>query len=105
MASVIKLRDGSIHTVFDRQDVMRLIDEHLGDEVLDWLEPETDHLEYIQYLETENADLKVCHKRVMESIYELTRQLPAIIQEHEIDRQRLSSLAGKICDSVRRELR
>ena len=33
MADVLKLSDGSIHTVFDIRDVMELIDTHVGSEV------------------------------------------------------------------------
>ena len=104
MAHVIRTSDGTQRTAFDAADLIDLIGEKLGDEVRHELE---DLLAYTDSaeLETENADLRAHHKQVMESLYGLTSQIPGIIQEQEIGRQRLSGLAGKICDSVRRELR
>ncbi len=108
MAHVIRASDGTQRTVFGLYDLLDWVGDCLGDEVRHELEDaitDVDTADYIQQLETDNTDLRAHHMQVMESMYELTKQIPQIIQEREIDRQRLSSLAGKISQTVRRELR
>ena len=105
MATVIKLRDGSIHTIFDQQDAMDLIAERLGDEVLDWVIPDTADAEYIQQLETENADLRAHHQEVMRALRALSETEAKLIQEKEINREALSSTVGMIGTITWRELR
>ena len=55
MANVIQLKSGQTETVFDLEDLLRLVEEHMGDETRLLLEeltaPPEDQSEYIDYLE------------------------------------------------------
>lgn len=108
MAHLIELKDGSLHTIFDLPEVLRLIDEYMGDEIRRWLEDyleETNEdAEYIDYLEKENEKLKAHHREVMETLQKQSEQIASIIQEKEIDRKSLSNAAGIISTTTWREI-
>ena len=108
MADVLKLSDGSIHTVFDIRDVMELIDTHVGSEVSRWLEEyltEDDDLgDYVSDLEAEVKGIRDHHHEVMNSLREESEKIACLIRERDIDRKALSTAAGKIGTITWREL-
>lgn len=107
MADVIRLADGSIHTVFDLRDMMDLIDTRMGDEARRWLEEhlsDNDDQEYIADLEEEIKGLKDHRREVMTALREASETIAALIREKEIDRKQLSTAAGKIGTITWREL-
>ena len=105
---VLKLSDGSIHTVFDIRDVMELIDTHVGSEVRRWLEEyltEDDDLgDYVSDLEAEVKGIRDHHHEVMNSLREESEKIACLIRERDIDRKALSTAAGKIGTITWREL-
>ena len=108
MANVIQLKSGRCETVFDLEDLLRLIEEHMGDETRCLLEeltaPPDDNTEYIEQLEQENRELREHHRAVMRELRTLSETEARLIQEREIDRQALSTVAGKIGTITWREI-
>lgn len=100
MANVIWLKSGQCETVFDLEDLLRLVDTHMGDETRRLLEeltaPPADNSEYIEELEQENRELRAHHHAVMRELRTLSETEARLIQEREIDRQALSTVVGKI---------
>lgn len=100
MADVLRLPDGSIHTVFDLRDVMELIDTHLGMEVRRWLEEylaEGDDLDvYAEDLEKEVEGVREHHREVMNLLRTQSETTAGLIREKDIDRKALSAAAGQI---------
>ena len=100
MANVIQLKSGQCETIFDLEDLLQLIERHMGDEARrlleELMEPESDDAEYIQQLEKENKELRDHHRAVMRELRSLSEQEAGLIQEREIDRKALSTVAGKI---------
>ena len=108
MANVIRLKSGQCETVFDLEDLLRLVDTHMGDETRRLLEelitPPADNSEYIEELEQENRELRVHHRAVMRELRTLSETEARLIQEREIDRQALSTVVGKIGTITWREI-
>ena len=108
MANVIQLRDGSTHTVFDLPDVLRLVEEHMGDETRRLLEDSIAEIEdpeqYISALEKENQRLREHHREVMQALRALAETEAKLIQEKEINREALSSTVGMIGTITWREI-
>ena len=100
MANVIQLKSGRCETVFDLEDLLRLIEEHMGDEtrrlLVELTAPPDNNTEYIEQLEQENRELREHHHAVMRELRSLSEQETRLIQEREIDRRALSPVAGKI---------
>ena len=105
MANVIQLKSGQTETVFDLEDLLRLVEEHMGDETRLLLEeltaPPEDQSEYIDYLEQENRELRAHHHAVMQELRTLSETEARLIQEN---RQALSTVAGKIGTITWREI-
>ena len=108
MANVIWLKSGQTETVFDLEDLLRLVEEHMGDETRRLLEeltaPEDDDTEYIADLEKEIQKLRDHHHEVMTELRSLSETEARLIQEKEIDRKTLSTIAGKIGTITWREI-
>ena len=108
MANVIQLKSGQCETIFDLEDLLQLIERHMGDEARrlleELMEPESDDAEYIQQLEKENKELRDHHRAVMRELRSLSEQEAGLIQEREIDRKALSTVAGKIGTITWREI-
>ena len=108
MPSVIQLKSGKTETVFDLEDLLRLVEQHMGDDTRRLLEeltsPEDDAAEYIADLETENQRLRDHHHGVMTELRSLSETEARLIQEKEIDRKALSTVVGKIGTITWREV-
>lgn len=108
MANVIRLKSGQCETVFDLEDLLRLVDTHMGDETRRLLEeltaPPADNSEYIEELEQENRELRAHHRAVMRELRTLSETEAQLIQEREIDRQALPTAVGKIGTITWREI-
>ena len=108
MADVMKLADGSIHTVFDLRDVLELIDTHLGDDVRRWLEDylsdQESHGDVAADLEKDLQAERDHRHEVMQALREHSETIARLIREREIDRKALSTAAGRISAITWREL-
>ena len=108
MANVIQLKSGRCETVFDLEDLLYLVEQHMGSDARRLLEdltaPEDDAAEYIDSLEKETQELREHHKAVMRELRTLSETEARLIQEREIDRQALSTVAGKIGTITWREI-
>ena len=108
MPSVIQLKSGKTETVFDLEDLLRLVEQHMGDDTRRLLEeltsPEDDAAEYIADLEKENQRLRDHHHGVMTELRSLSETEARLIQEKEIDRKALSTVVGKIGTITWREV-
>ena len=108
MANVIQLKTGQCETIFDLEDLLRLVEQHMGDETRRLLEeltaPPDDNAEYIEQLEQENRELRDHHHAVMRELRTLSETEAQLIQEREIDRRALSTVAGKIGTITWREI-
>ena len=108
MADLIRLRGDSVRMVLDIRDMLDLIDSHLGDEARRWLEEYLSEIEdpgdYISNLESEVERLKEHHRDVMQVLRTESETIAGLIREREIDRQRLSTVAGNIGAVTWREL-
>ena len=108
MPSVIQLKSGKTETVFDLENLLYLVEKHMGDEARRLLEdltaPEDDAEEYIAQLEKENKELREHHREVMRELRAQSETIAGLIREKEIDRKALSTAAGKIGTMTWREI-
>ena len=108
MPSVIQLKSGKTETVFDLEDLLRLVEQHMGGDTRRLLEeltsPEDDAAEYIADLEKESQRLRDHHHEVMTELRSLSESEARLIQEKEIDRKALSTVVGKIGTITWREV-
>ncbi len=108
MPSMISLKNGKTETIFDLEDLLWLVEQHMGEETRRLLEeltaPDDDAAEYIGSLEKEIQELREHHKAVMRELRTLSEEEARLIQEREIDRQALSTVAGKIGTITWREI-
>ena len=108
MPSVVQLKSGKTETVFDLEDLLRLVEQHMGDDTRRLLEEltasEDDAAEYIADLEKENQRLRDHHHGVMTELRSLSETEARLIQEKEIDRKTLSTVVGKIGTITWREV-
>ena len=97
--SVIQLKSGQTETIFDLEGMMYLVEQHMGSDARCLLEelaaPEED-ADYIADLEKENQQLRDHHHEVMVKLRKLSETEARLIQEKEINRKALSTVAGKI---------
>lgn len=108
MPNVIQLKTGQTETVFDLEDLLRLVEQCMGSETRYLLEeltaPEDNDADYIADLEKEIQKLRDYHHEVMVELRKLSETEARLIQEKEIDRKALSTLAGKIGTITWREI-
>ena len=108
MPNVIQLKSGQCETVFDLEDLLYLVEKHMGDETRRLLEeltaPEEDDAEYIEHLEKENQKLREHHREVMQTLRVQSETIARLIREPEIDRKKLSTTAGVIGKITWREI-
>ena len=108
MPSVIKLKSGQCETVFDLEDLLRLVEQCMGSETRYLLEeltaPEDNDADYITDLEKEIQKLRDHNHEVMVELRELSETEAQLIQEKEIDRKALSAVVGKIGTITWREI-
>ena len=108
MPNVIQLKTGQTETVFDLEDLLRLVEQCMGSETRYLLEeltaPEDNDADYIADLEKEIQKLRDHHHEVMVELRKLSETEARLIQEKEIDRKALSTLAGKIGTITWREI-
>lgn len=108
MPNVIQLKTGQTETVFDLEDLLRLVEQCMGSETRYLLEeltaPEDNDADYIADLEKEIQKLRDHHHEVMVELRKLSETEARLIQEKEIDRKALSTLTGKIGTITWREI-
>ena len=108
MPSVSQMKNGKTETVFDLDGLLYLVEEHMGSDARRLLEdftaPDDDDAEYIDSLENENQRLRGHHREVMEDLRAQSETIARLIQEREIDRSALSTVAGIIGKTTWREI-
>ena len=100
MAHTVELADGSIHLISSERDMLDLVDEQMGYEARAALEEIlSEHdldADYIEELENDVKGLREHHKEVMEELRKLSEEIAGLISEKDIDRKKLSAVAGEI---------
>ena len=108
LPSVIQLKSGQTETVFDLDGLLYLIQKHLGDDARclleDYIADIEDPEQYVSDLEKEIEKLRSHHHEVMLELWALSEKEAGLIQEKEIDRKVLSTVAGKIGTITWREM-
>ena len=108
MPSVIQLKSGQTETVFDLEDMLYLVEKHMGDEARRLLEDftalEEDDPDALADLEAEYKRYRDHHHEVMQELRDLSETEARLIREPEINRKALSSIAGKIGTITWREI-
>lgn len=100
MVQVIELLDGSIHTIIGEMDLLSLVEQKMGLEVRMMIEEMMSNPSEEQKLD----EIRAHFKGVMGEIYEQSKVIAGLIQKRDIDRQALSTAAGKIGVITWREL-
>lgn len=100
MAHTIELTDGSIHLISNERDMLDLVDEQMGfyarTELEEMLSEHDLDADYIEELENDVKGLREHHKEVLEELRKLSDEIAGLIREKEIDRKKLSAVAGEI---------
>ena len=100
MAHTIELIDGSIHTINSERDILDLVDEHMGfyarTELEDMFSEHDLDADYIEELEDDLKGVREHHKEVMKELRKLAETIAGLIREKDIDRKKLSTVAGEI---------
>ena len=108
MATTITMPDGKNETVFDLDDLLRLMEERMGYEARklleEWIQPDSDAEEYIRFLEKEVEAQKARRMDAMKALRKQSETIAELIREKDIDRVKLSHAAGAIGMITWREL-
>lgn len=111
MGTIIKLKDGSLETVLSGEDLIRLIDKHMGQEmkeaVVEWMnELDLEHADDEECIHELNELISEDHKRykeTMEQIRTEAEKLNGLIAVKDLDREAISNTAGAICVVAHKE--
>lgn len=108
MADVIMTPDGKNETVFNLDDLLRLVEERMGYDARllleEYMTPESDNAEYIHYLEKEIEAQRKRRLDAMKALRKHSEAISRLIHVKEIDRRALSATAGAISLITWREL-
>lgn len=112
MGAIIKLKDGSLETVLSGEDLIRLIDKHMGQEmkeaVVEWMnELDLEHADDEECIHELNELISEDHKRykeTMEQIRTEAEKLSSLISEKEMDRRAISNIVGAISVLAHKEV-
>lgn len=108
MPNVITLKNGQNEVIFDEDDFIRLVDEHMGFDARRWLEDylieRDDDTDYAAELEDELKGEKEHHKEVIKELRKQSEVIAGLISEKDIDRKALSNAAGLIGTITWREM-
>lgn len=112
MAHVISLKDGSIETVFGLEDLMELVDTHLGmdarralEETLSETYADEQEWEAIEEEHKQELDeIREHYRGVISELREQSEILANLISAERLDRKAISNCAGKIGTITWREL-
>ena len=106
MGAVLRDRQGIDHTVFDRESFLKVLREVAGDEIFDYFkqefEEEMDLQTQLEDLEAEKQGMKDYYENKLKKIEEYTSGLAEIIRQKNIDRKKISEMAGKVSQEVHR---
>ena len=108
MPQTVQLKTGKCVTIFDLEDLLNLIGQQMGDDARclleDYIADIEDPEQYASELEKEIEKLRGHHHEVMQELRALSETEARLIQEKEIDRKELSTVAGKIGTITWREM-
>lgn len=104
MGNLISLKDGTLATVLSGEDLLDLIETHMGQEMKEAV------VEWVNELDLEHADDEECihelnemisedhkhYKETMEKIHMESDKLSSLISEKELDRRAISNTVGTI---------
>ena len=104
MGNLISLKDGTLATVLSGEDLLDLIETHMGLEmkeaVVEWInEMELEHVDDDECIHELNEMISEDHKHykeTMEKIHEVSEKLNGLISEKELDRRAISNTVGAI---------
>lgn len=104
MGNPISLKDGTLATVLSGEDLLDIIETHMGQEmkeaVVEWLnEMELEHADDEECIHELNEMISEDHKRykeTMEKIHTESEKLSSLISEKELDRRAISNTVGSI---------
>lgn len=100
MATTVLLPVGKVETVFDLTDLLRLIEDRMGWETRElleeWIRPDSNAEDYIAFLEKEAEVQKTRRLDAMKALREQSETIAELIRKKEIDRVKLSYIAGAI---------
>lgn len=112
MGNLISLKDGTLATVLSGEDLLDLIETHMGQEMKEAV------VKWINEMELEHADDDECihelnemigedhkwYKETMEKIHTESEKLSSLISEKELDRRAISNTVGAISVLAYREV-
>lgn len=112
MGAIIKLKDGSLETVLSGEDLNRLIDKYMGQEMKEAV------VEWMNELDLEHADDEDCihelnemisedykrYRETMEQIRTEAEKLNGLISAKDLDREAISNTVGAISVLAYREV-
>lgn len=112
MGKLISLKDGTLATVLSGEDLLDLIETHMGQEmkeaVVEWInEMELEHADDDECIHELNEMIGEDHKRykeTMEKIHTESEKLSSLISEKELDRRAISNTVGTISVLAYREV-
>lgn len=112
MGNLISLKEGTLATVLSGEDILALIETHMGQEMKETV------VEWINEMELEHADDDECihelnemisedhkhYKETMEKIHMESEKLSSLISEKVLDRRAISNTVGAISVLANREV-
>lgn len=112
MGSLIRLKDGTIATVLSGEDLLYLIETHMGQEmkeaVVEWMNEidlqHADDEECIHELNELISEDHARHKQVMAKLRTESEKLSSLICQKDLDRRAISNTVGRITGIIGREV-
>jgi translation elongation factor EF-4 len=112
MGNLISLKDGTLATVLSGEDLLDLIETHMGQEmkeaVVEWMNEidlqHADDEECIHELNELISEDHAHYKEVLGKIEEESNKLTDLIVAKELDRRAISNTAGAISMLVNKEV-
>ena len=104
MGNLISLKDGTLATVLSGEDLLDLVETHMGQEmkeaVVEWInEMELEHADDDECIHELNEMISEDHKRykeTMEKIHTESEKLNGLITAKDLDRRAISNTVGEI---------
>lgn len=112
MGSLITLKDGTLATVLSGEDLLYLIETHMGQEMKEAV------VEWMNEIDLQHADDEECihelneliskdnahYKQVMEELRTEAGTLSDLICQKDLDRRAISEIAGKMRGIIGKEI-
>ena len=111
MGNLIRLKDGTLETIFSGEDLLYLIETHMGQEmkeaVVEWMNEidlqHADDEECIHELNELISEDHAHHKQVMKELRSEAEKLSDLICQKDPDRRAMSNAVGRITGIIGQE--